>query len=100
MATATPAKKEWPATTSAEQAARRSARQRIRNRIITSGARTHIKQANTLIAEGNLEAAETATKQALRALDKAAEKGVLKKNNAARRKSRLTLKLNALRAQK
>ncbi len=85
---------------SAEKAARRSARQRVRNRIITSGARTFIKNANALITQGDLEAAEAATKQALRALDKAAEKGVLKKNNAARRKSRLVLKLNALRAKK
>jgi small subunit ribosomal protein S20 len=85
---------------SAEKAARRSARQHVRNRTITSGARTFIKNANALIAQGSLEAAEAATKQAVRALDKAAEKGVLKKNNAARRKSRLVLKLNALRAKK
>ncbi len=39
--------------------------------------------------EGTTEDARTATLAAIRALDKAAEKGIIHKNNAARRKSRL-----------
>ncbi len=85
---------------SAEKAARRSVRQRARNRIVISTTRGYIKQANALIAASDTEKAAQATKQAIRALDKAAEKGILKKNNAARRKSRLMKKLNALRVAK
>ena len=47
--------------------------------------------------EGNdLADARQATLEAISALDKAAEKGVLHRNNAARRKSRLMRRLNAL----
>jgi len=77
---------------------RQSARRRIRNRAIRMTARTEIKDANRLIAEGNLAEAEKAVKLAIRALDKAAEKGVLKKNNAARRKARLMKKFNQAKA--
>ncbi len=83
---------------SAEKAARQALRRRVRNRTAISSARGYVKQATTLIAAGNISAAEQATQQAVRALDKAAEKGMIKKNNAARRKSRLMRKLNALRA--
>jgi small subunit ribosomal protein S20 len=49
--------------------------------------------------EGNLESAREATVRAVKALDKAAEKGVIHKNNAARRKSRLMKQLAALEQQ-
>ncbi len=84
----------------AEKAMRRSARLQVRNRVARSRARTQVKQAGILIAAGNSADAEKATVEAIRALDKAAEKGIIKKNNAARRKSRLMKKLNALRAAK
>ncbi|MBI3536757.1 MAG: 30S ribosomal protein S20 [Chloroflexi bacterium] len=87
-------------THSALKSARQAVRRRVRNRIITSSARTYVKQANALVASGDLSAAEKATRSAVVALDRAAQKGILKKNNAARRKSRLLLKLNALRAAK
>jgi len=61
-------------------------------------ARTEIKDANALIAEGNVAEAENSVKVALRALDKAAAKGVIKKNNAARRKARLMKKFNQAKA--
>jgi len=77
---------------------RQSARRRIHNRAIRMTARTEIKDANRLIASGNLAEAEKAVKLAIRALDKAAEKGVIKKNNAARRKSRLMKKFNQAKA--
>jgi small subunit ribosomal protein S20 len=73
---------------------RSSARKRERNRIVRSAARTHIKMVHKLISEGKLEEAQAAAKAAIRSLDKAAEKGVIHKNNAARRKSRLIKKLN------
>lgn len=79
---------------------RQSAKRRVRNRVVRASTRTQVKQANEVIAASNVADAEKATIAAIRALDKAAEKGIIKKNNAARRKSRLMKKLNALRAAK
>jgi small subunit ribosomal protein S20 len=76
------------------KAKRQSIRHRARNRVVRMRARTEIKDANQLLAAGNLEEAEQAARQAIRALDRAAEKGIIKKNNAARRKSRLMRKLH------
>jgi len=49
-----------------------------------------------LIAAGDLEEAREAVHAAVSALDKAAQKGVIHKNKAARRKSRLMKQLNQL----
>ena len=87
-------------THAAEKADRQNARRRTRNRIIRVGARTQVKNANAVIVEGSVEDAEKATVKAISALDKAAQKGIIKKNNASRRKSRLMKKLNTLRTEK
>ena len=79
---------------------RRSARLQVRNRVARSRARSEVKQANAQIVTGNVAESEKATLEAIRALDQAAQKGIIKKNNAARRKSRLLKKLNVLRASK
>jgi small subunit ribosomal protein S20 len=84
----------------AEKAMRHSARLSVRNRVARVRARSEVKQANVLIATGNTADAEKATLEAIRALDMAAQKGIIKKNNAARRKSRLMKKLNTLLAAK
>jgi small subunit ribosomal protein S20 len=68
-------------------------KRRLRNRIYRGAARTFVKNARTEIEQGNVEDARTATLKAISALDKAAEKGILHKNNAARRKSRLMRQL-------
>ncbi len=70
-------------------------KRRLRNRVFRGRARTYIRQARGSIQEGDVETAREATLNAIRALDKAAEKGVLHKNNAARRKSRLMRNLAA-----
>lgn len=72
---------------SAEKRWRQSLKRRLRNRTARATTRTHIKTVNRTIADGTLDA--QALKTAVRALDKAAEKGILHPNNAARRKSRL-----------
>jgi len=72
---------------------RQNEKRRIRNRVYRGQARSYIKNARTAIEEGNLDGAQTATIQAISALDKAASKGVVHKNNAARRKSRLLKQL-------
>lgn len=64
-------------------------KRRLRNRVYRGRARTYIKKVQQYLDEGDLDQARTATQDAIQALDKAAEKGVIHKNNAARRKSRL-----------
>jgi ribosomal protein S20 len=57
--------------------------------------KTAVKKATAAIASGDPEAARAAVRHAMSVLDRAAQKGVLHPNNAARRKSRLILKFNA-----
>ncbi|OGO65850.1 MAG: 30S ribosomal protein S20 [Chloroflexi bacterium RBG_19FT_COMBO_55_16] len=71
-------------------------KRRQRNRIFRGRARTYVKNAREEIINENLEEARATTLQAISALDKAAEKGIIHKNNAARRKSRLMKQLAAL----
>ena len=71
-------------------------KRRQRNRVYAGRARTFVKKARLAIEEKDAETAAEATKQAVSALDKAAEKGTIHKNNAARRKSRLMKRLAAL----
>ena len=69
---------------------------RLRNRVYRGSARTLIRKAQSAIRTENTELAETEVLKAVRALDKAAAKGVIHKNNAARRKSRLMAHLNSI----
>ncbi|MCI0478033.1 MAG: 30S ribosomal protein S20 [Anaerolineales bacterium] len=80
------------------KARRQSIRHRARNRTVRMTARTEVKNAGASIATGKAEESEKAVRQAIRALDRAATKGVIKKNNAARRKARLMKKLNQAKA--
>jgi small subunit ribosomal protein S20 len=73
---------------------RRSRRREVINRVPRSAARTFVKKARRLIDEGNLEEAQQVVNRAAKALDRAAQKGVIHRNNAARRKSRLMKMLN------
>ncbi len=75
---------------------RQNEKRRLRNRVYSGRARTFVKKARASIETGKIEDARLATIEAISALDKAAEKGVIHKNNAARRKSRLMKHLNAL----
>ncbi len=76
-------------TKSALKRIRSGAKKRERNRVFKTRARTYVKQTRKLVAEGRLEEARAAAQQAIRTLDKAASKGIIHSNNAARRKSRL-----------
>ena len=81
-----------------EKSARSSERKRIRNRKVRSATRTQVGKAVNALKGGEAQDAELQVAQAVRALDKAATKGIIHGNNAARRKSRLMAKLNALKA--
>ncbi len=77
---------------------RSSRRRAAYNQITRSTARTYVKKARRLIEQGDLDQAEAVVRQAVSALDRAAEKGVIHRNNAARRKSRLMKLYNQARA--
>lgn len=88
-----------PNIRSAEKRMRQNEKRRLRNRVYRTRARTFVKRTRQLILEGRLEEAEQTALQACQALDKAASKGVIHDNNAARRKSRLMKHLNKARAE-
>jgi len=83
---------------SALKALRRDARRAVYRGKVRTSTRTQVKKARTLIASGKVAEADMALQDAISALDRAAEKGVIHKNNAARRKSRLMLALNKAKA--
>jgi small subunit ribosomal protein S20 len=68
----------------------------IKNKAAKSELKTCLKKFDTAVAEGNSAAAESAYKVAVKSVDTAASKGLIHKNNAAHKKSSLTLKLNGL----
>jgi small subunit ribosomal protein S20 len=74
-----------------------SAKKHQRNVAVKSSTRTYVKKARAAIAQNAGEAAEEVT-AAISALDRSAKKGVIHRNNAARRKSRLMKRLNKARA--
>jgi small subunit ribosomal protein S20 len=94
-ACSTEGKFDLPNIASAEKRMRQAVKRHARNRAVTSSVRTYIHRAERQIGDGQSESAAASVLLAVRALDKAAEKGVIHRNNAARRKSRLMLKLNA-----
>jgi len=83
-----------PVIKSSQKQVKVDERRRLRNKSIRSLCKTNITKAERLILLGELEAAQKVVMAAVISLDKAAEKGVIHPNNAARRKSRLMKKLN------
>jgi small subunit ribosomal protein S20 len=84
-------------TKSAIKRIRTSEQRRQRNVAVKSATRTFVKKARTAIAQ-NAEDTQASIVAAVSALDKAAKKGVVHPNNAARRKSRLMKRFNAANA--
>lgn len=83
---------------SAAKRARQNVKRREFNRYYRTTARSYIKKAQAQIEANELEDAQETVRAAAKALDKAAQKGIIKKNNAARRKSRLMKSLNKAQA--
>lgn len=81
-------------TASAKQRIRNSARKARYNRLHRSRSRTAVKKTREAIAAKDLATARQQLLVAISYLDKAAGKGVIHKNNAARRKSRLMKQYN------
>lgn len=86
-----------PNTKSAEKRMRQEQKRRVFNRRTKSIVKTAITKARQAVVTPVIDeqATEAAVRSAVSELDKAAKKGVIYKNNAARRKSRLMKQLNA-----
>ena len=82
----------------------KSAKKRIRvikvktlqNQMFRSQMRTMIKKFDAAVASGDKEQAFAAYRVAVKKVDQAVSRGILHKNNAARKKSQFTVKLNAM----
>lgn len=68
----------------------------LQNRMMKSSLKTAVKKADAAIDSGDKAKAVSAVKVAFKVIDKAAAKGVIHKNNAAHKKSRIALKYNKL----
>ena len=77
---------------------RQNEKRRLRNRAVLGSARSAVNKARAALEAESPETKEAVLK-AISELDKAAEKGVIHKNNAARRKSRLMKKLASLKSE-
>jgi small subunit ribosomal protein S20 len=71
-----------------------TARKNLHNRMISSGVKTAVKNFDKALASDDKNSVQTSYVSAVKALDKAAAKGVLHKNTAARKKAQLAIKLN------
>ena len=80
---------------SSKKRIRSNERRERRNVSVKSAIKTAMKKVEQAIAEGDLEAARERFSKVVSALDSAATKGIIKKNTASRRKSRLAKRINA-----
>ncbi len=85
-------------TPSAKKAARKIARQTAVNKARRSRMRTYLRKVEEAIATGNKDAAVEALRQAEPELHRAATKGVVHRNHAARKVSRLASRVKAMTA--
>jgi len=85
-----------PNTKSAEHRMRSSATRHLRNQSVKSRLKTLEKKYVTLVTAGKKDEASAALRAISAAFDKAAKSGVLHPNNASRKKSRLTVRLAAI----
>lgn len=87
-----------PNIKSAEKRVKIIKKKTMRNNMIKSGYRTAVKKCEQAIEAKNMEEAKTLFSEATKKLDQAVTKGVIVKNTAARKKSQLAKKLNAIMA--
>ncbi|MCC6503073.1 MAG: 30S ribosomal protein S20 [Deltaproteobacteria bacterium] len=73
---------------------KQSEKRRLRNATVKSSLRTAVKKVKEAQTAGKADEAKTNLLQAVSELDKAVSKGVLHRNNAARKIARLTKQLN------
>jgi small subunit ribosomal protein S20 len=81
---------------SAEKRHRQSEERRIRNKAVKSAVRTSVKKFVLLARQKDADGAGTALKEMISKLDSASRKGIIKRNAAARKKSRMQRLYNSL----
>ncbi|MCS7215095.1 MAG: 30S ribosomal protein S20 [Thermodesulfovibrio sp.] len=74
---------------------RQSAKRKIRNQIWRTRIKSSIKKVEETIAQNNRDSLQPLLKEAIKIINKAASKGVIHKNTASRKVSRLVKKVNA-----
>uniref|UniRef100_A0A832GPA3 Small ribosomal subunit protein bS20 n=1 Tax=Caldimicrobium thiodismutans TaxID=1653476 RepID=A0A832GPA3_9BACT len=87
-----------PQHKSAEKAWRQSEKRRLRNRMFKTRLKTEIKKFLSLLEKGDLESAEKQLRVTQGLLHKGVSKGILHKNKAANKISKLFSKLNQMKA--
>jgi small subunit ribosomal protein S20 len=85
-----------PIKKAGEKALRQNRKERVANVFAKDAIKRSIKDSKKMIDEKKTEEAKAEVLKTIRMLDKAVSKKLLKKNTAARKKSRLVKKLNAL----
>ncbi|MDR2490822.1 MAG: 30S ribosomal protein S20 [Spirochaetaceae bacterium] len=85
-------------SSSAEKRHRQSEERRLKNKAVKSSVRTSVRKFTTLVVQKNTDDADKALREMIKKLDTAARKGIIKKNAAARKKSRMQKRFNALKA--
>jgi small subunit ribosomal protein S20 len=89
-----------PHSISAAKRVRQNATHRARNRARKETLKDQLKALGSALLGGDLTKARAELNKTVQRLDKIAAKGTIHKNNASRRRSRLTKRLNALAATK
>ena len=89
-----------PITESAKKRLRQNKKRKKENKVFKNQMKEAIKEVKALVDDGNLEEAEEILPETYKAIDKAAKKGVIKKKNASRKKSRLTKLINRTKNEK
>jgi small subunit ribosomal protein S20 len=83
---------------SAEKRHRQSEERRLRNKAVKSAVRTSAKKFVVLAHKAERDSAEAALRDMIKKIDTAAQKGIIKKNAAARKKSRMQRLFNTIKA--
>jgi small subunit ribosomal protein S20 len=90
-----------PNISSAKKRMRTDEKRRLHNNMVKSAVRTRVTRArNAIAATASAPETEEAVRDAIRSLDMAVSRGVIHRNNAARRKSRLMGRLHTMQAAK
>ena len=88
--------KNLPNIKSAKKRVAVTATKTLQNKMFKTSLKTIIKKYDAALSEGNKDAAALAYKAAVKKIDQAVAKGIIHKNNAARKKSQFTMKLSRM----
>jgi len=84
-----------PIKKAAKKYMRVTAKNTLRNKVVTGVIKSAIKKTREAVTAGDVKEAQTWLKTAIKSLDKATQKKIIKKNTAARKKSRLNTLVKA-----